>query len=94
MDLLELLGFSAANAMTNNFSEKKANQNMEKLLGLEWFQLLYENEEYKELFNHSEVIRVILASVDATEIINNKEAGEKFYRLLGNKLEEQKNTPV
>ncbi|MCM3666571.1 hypothetical protein M3204_19300 [Mesobacillus subterraneus] len=94
MNLLELLGFSAANAMPINFSEKKAKQNTEKLLALDWFRMLYENEEYKELFNHSEVIMVILASVDATEIINNKETGEGFRRLLGNKLKEQKNTPV
>jgi hypothetical protein len=94
MNLLELLGFSAANALPINFSEKKAKQNMKKLLALDWFRLLYENEEYKELFNHSEVIMVILASVDANEVINDKETGENFNRLLGNKLEEQKNTPV
>jgi hypothetical protein len=94
MNLLEVLGFSAANAMPINFSEKKAKQNMKKLLAMDWFRLLYENEEYKELFNHSEVIMVILASVDANEVINDKETGENFNRLLGNKLEEQKNTPV
>ncbi len=94
MNLLELLGFSAANAMPIHFSEKKAKQNLKKLLALDWFRRLYEIEEYKELFNHSEIIMVILASVDANEIINNKETGEKFYSLLGNKLEEQKNTPV
>lgn len=83
-----------ANAMRNNFSEKKAKQNTKKLLELDWFRMLYENEKYKELFNHSEVTMVILATVDANEIMNNKETGEKFCRLLGNKLEEQKNTPV
>ncbi len=94
MNLLELLGLSAANALPFTATEKKAKQNVEKLKGCDWFNQLYENEIYNELFNHSEVIKVILTSVEAEEILQDKEAEKRFNKLLVNKLEEQKNTPV
>ncbi|WP_209124430.1 hypothetical protein [Alkalihalobacillus sp. BA299] len=71
-------------------SKKKINKNISILKKYDWFNKIYENQEYRKLIDENKPTRHLIGTMNISKASKNQDKMDKFKERLLKKLNEQK----